>query len=958
MRTLKSLFYLLFLISFSFSEVITESTAINIAENFFYSKNQRDLVDFNYNENILINYNNENIFYAIKLNPRGFILVAADDLIMPILGYSFENEFIISTTYPSNINYLFNLYSSELSNEKINNTQRDDVANQWDKYSNPVDFESQTRSVSPLLQARFNQDSSWNDMCPEDPDGPGGNVYVGCVAVAMAQIMHYWSYPEIGYSSHGYTHNQYGYQYANFGNSFYDYSEMANTYPTSESQELLYHCAVSVNMNFGIDGSGSQTSRARNALRNYFIFKNDIDEISASSYSSTQYRNILQNELNSNRPLYVDGCDTDGCHAWNIDGYDGDYFHNNFGWGGSQNGNYLLSSLNGFNYDQGALIGIEPQSLDNPNVVMQEYSYNEFQGDGDNVANPGEIIELYVTLENLIPWNDAENADIILSTNDESVTIVNEYLSFNNLDVGDSYTNNNSPFLISLADDITLSNHLLTLTVISTSSNGESSQNLYDININISLDQTGFPYTTTLIDDDGNPYNTVTTIKSSPTIIDINNDMISEIFFGDDNGFFHGVDNTGNALNGFPIELEGSSKEIWGSPAAADIDNDGEIEFIVTSKNKHCYIIDEYGNIELNYETDQYLMGTPSLANLDSDEDLEIIFTGYSSSGDVFAINYDGSDVNNFPVEINSKILNGVAIYDINSNGKDDIVVATENDKEIHIIYDNGSYETIFSSQDKFKAAPSILNNNNDITILIGNTDGLFYGINIDGSVKFIIPTLDDIKSEPGFVTHNNQIKIFFGSEDGFLYGINSEGQNLPNWPQYIGNEKINSSPIFADLNNDNEPEVISATNEGKLIIFKIDGSEFENFPIQFNTGFESSPSVTDLDNDDDLEIIIGTNQNLSVIDIKNVTNTEEFYWNTYRGDNHKTGYYYSDSLLSGDLNSDTLLNVLDLVVAINIIISNSEPTSNQLLAGDLNNDNNFDVLDIVILVNLILSED
>tara|TARA_B100001996_G_scaffold2596_1_gene2264 strand:+ start:2733 stop:5549 length:2817 start_codon:yes stop_codon:yes gene_type:complete len=938
--------------------VITESTAINIAENFFYSKNQRDLVDFNYNENILINYNNENIFYAIKLNPRGFILVAADDLIMPILGYSFENEFIISTTYPSNINYLFNLYSSELSNEKINNTQRDDVANQWDKYSNPVDFESQTRSVSPLLQARFNQDSSWNDMCPEDPDGPGGNVYVGCVAVAMAQIMHYWSYPEIGYSSHGYTHNQYGYQYANFGNSFYDYSEMANTYPTSESQELLYHCAVSVNMNFGIDGSGSQTSRARNALRNYFIFKNDIDEISASSYSSTQYRNILQNELNSNRPLYVDGCDTDGCHAWNIDGYDGDYFHNNFGWGGSQNGNYLLSSLNGFNYDQGALIGIEPQSLDNPNVVMQEYSYSEFQGDGDNVANPGEIIELYVTLENLIPWNDAENADIILSTNDESVTIVNEYLSFNNLDVGDSYTNNNSPFLISLADDITLSNHLLTLTVISTSSNGESSQNLYDININISLDQTGFPYTTTLIDDDGNPYNTVTTIKSSPTIIDINNDMISEIFFGDDNGFFHGVDNTGNALNGFPIELEGSSKEIWGSPAAADIDNDGEIEFIVTSKNKHCYIIDEYGNIELNYETDQYLMGTPSLANLDSDEDLEIIFTGYSNSGDVFAINYDGSDVNNFPVEINSKILNGVAIYDINSNGKDDIVVATENDKEIHIIYDNGSYETIFSSQDKFKAAPSILNNNNDITILIGNTDGLFYGINIDGSVKFIIPTLDDIKSEPGFVTHNNQIKIFFGSEDGFLYGINSEGQNLPNWPQYIGNEKINSSPIFADLNNDNEPEVISATNEGKLIIFKIDGSEFENFPIQFNTGFESSPSVIDLDNDNDLEIIIGTNQNLSVIDIKNVTNTEEFYWNTYRGDNHKTGYYYSDSLLSGDLNSDTLLNVLDLVVAINIIISNSEPTSNQLLAGDLNNDNNFDVLDIVILVNLILSED
>ncbi len=956
MNLTKKSFYII-LLNFLFSEFVSESIALNTAENFFYSKKQKEIIEFVYDDVTLINKNNEDIFYVIKLNPRGFILISANDLIMPILGYSFENEFIISTTYPSNINYLFNLYSTELSNEKINNVQRDDVSNQWIKFSNPIDLEEQTRNVSPLLQARFNQDSSWNDMCPEDPDGPGGNVYVGCVAVAMAQIMHYWSYPEVGYSSHGYTHNQYGYQYANFGTSYYDFNQMPNTYPTSETQELLYHCAVSVNMNFGIDGSGSQTSRARNALRNYFIFKNDIDEISASSYSATQYRNILQNELNLNRPLYYDGCDSEGCHAWNIDGYDGDYFHNNFGWGGSQNGNYLLSSLNGFDYDQGALIGIEPQSLENPNVILQDYSYNEYQGDGDNVANPGEMIEIYITLENIIPWNDAENADIILSTTDESISIINEYLTINSLNVGELYNNSNNPFIISLSNDITLSNHILNLLVISSSDTGQTSQNEYEININVTLEQNGFPYHTTLIDSDGNSYTTVTTIKSSPTIIDINNDFIPEIFFGDDNGFFHGVDNIGNSLNGFPIELEGNSKEIWGSPASSDIDNDGEIEFIVTSKNKHCYIIDEYGNIELGYETDQYLMGTPSLANLDNDEDLEIVFTGYSSSGDVFAINHDGSNVDNFPVEINSKILNGVAIHDLNNNGKDDIVVATENDKEIHIIYDDGTINTIFNSEDKFKAAPSILNNNNQIIILIGDTGGLFYGLNLDGSINFIIPTTNDIKSEPGFITYNNQIKIFFGSEDGFLYGINDSGENLLNWPKYIGNVKINSSPIFGDINNDNIPEVISASEEGKLIIYSIDGNEFENFPLQFNVGFESSPSIIDLDNDNDLEIIIGTSQNLSVIDLKNETNTEPYYWNTYKGDNRKTGYYFSESFLAGDLNLDLVVNVLDIVVAANIVIGNLEATSNQIISGDLNNDNNIDVLDIILIVNLILSE-
>ena len=214
-------------------------------------------------------------------------------------------------------------------------------------------------------------------------------------------------------------------------------------------------------------------------------------------------------------------------------------------------------------------------------------------------------------------------------------------------------------------------------------------------------------------------------------------------------------------------------------------------------------------------------MGSPSLANLDSDNNLEIIFVGYSSSGDVFAINHDGSNVNNFPVQINSKILNGVSIYDINNNGKDDIVVATENDKEIHIVYDDGSINTIFTSQDKFKAAPSILNNNNELIILAGDTGGIFYGLNIDGSIKFSIQTGNDIKSEPGFITHDNQIKIFFGSEDGYLYGINTNGQPLNNWPKYIGSDNVNSSPVFADLDNDNLPEVISASDEGKIIIFK-----------------------------------------------------------------------------------------------------------------------------------------
>ena len=62
-----------------------------------------------------------------------------------------------------------------------------------------------------------------------------------------------------------------------------------------------------------------------------------------------------------------------------------------------------------------------------------------------------------------------------------------------NISAGQSEINSNSPFLISLSEDINLSNHILNLTIISSSSNGESNENQYDVVINVTLDQQGFP---------------------------------------------------------------------------------------------------------------------------------------------------------------------------------------------------------------------------------------------------------------------------------------------------------------------------------------------------------------------------------------------------------------------------------------------------------------------------------
>lgn len=60
------------------------------------------------------------------------------------------------------------------------------------------------------------------------------------------------------------------------------------------------------------------------------------------------------------------------------------------------------------------------------------------------------------------------------------------------------------------------------------------------------------------------------------------------------------------------------------------------------------------------------------------------------------------------------------------------------------------------------------------------------------------------------------------------------------------------------------------------------------------------------------------------------------------------------ESLL-GDLNLDSQVNVLDVVLLVNIILGDLDPTDLQATAADLNNDSETNVLDVVNLVNLIL---
>ena len=58
---------------------------------------------------------------------------------------------------------------------------------------------------------------------------------------------------------------------------------------------------------------------------------------------------------------------------------------------------------------------------------------------------------------------------------------------------------------------------------------------------------------------------------------------------------------------------------------------------------------------------------------------------------------------------------------------------------------------------------------------------------------------------------------------------------------------------------------------------------------------------------------------------------------------------------MSGDLNSDQEINILDIIIVANYILNLIEFSDLQFELADLNQDGNINILDIIQIVNIIL---
>ena len=326
-------------------------------------------------------------FYVFNLNDnQGWVLVADDDRSIPILGYSKSGEFV-TENLSANIEAWLTGISSEIQYIIDNDIVADEkTTSLWKELFSDVSTEFINRGekvVNPLVQTRWNQAPYYNDHCPYD-NQYGERTVTGCVATAMAQVLKYWNYPEVGSGSHSYSTSSYGTLYANFGGTQYAWNNMPNrvTSPNNAVATLMYHCGVSVDMSYGVaetGGSGayviSSYTNSENcaefAFKNYFGYKSSAHGEMKDNTSDSQWKNMLRADLNASRPLVYAGFGNGG-HCFVCDGYDNsDMFHFNWGWDGQNDGFYSLSALNpgsggagggsySFTNNQQAIFGLEP----------------------------------------------------------------------------------------------------------------------------------------------------------------------------------------------------------------------------------------------------------------------------------------------------------------------------------------------------------------------------------------------------------------------------------------------------------------------------------------------------------------------------------------------------------------------------------------------------------------------
>jgi hypothetical protein len=389
----------------------------------------------------------------------------------------------------------------------------------------------------------------------------------------------------------------------------------------------------------------------------------------------------------------------------------------------------------------------------------------------------------------------------------------------------------------------------------------------------------------------------------SPVVadVDINSNGLEIVIGGWDPG--HSADSVlriyyenGSFSQTFPSEIIDYS-----SPAVGDVDGNSlnGLEIVMSRyapPNYKLYVyhsnLSIYGSIALDD-----VGNSPALGDIDNDGGLEIVIA--ERSGTIKAIDSDLSSIWNYSTGV---IENTPVLADIDGDGFLEIIVAPANGNVIALNHDGSLYRSFSPSTSVSKASPAAgdVDNDGDLEIVVAASNGVYIWHH-NGSLVSGWPQLTSISSSSpalGDLDGDGYLEI--------VVGAFSAGDNLYAW-YYNGTEKfraqldsfnVASSPILADLDNDDRAEVIIAyldtsQSSSELAIVDYAGTIVNTISLVGTTSL-STPAVADINEDNEPEIIVVTEGGNGKIHVYTVTDGayvfEKNPWPMYHRDAQNTG--------------------------------------------------------------------
>ena len=326
-------------------------------------------------------------YFVIEKEKYGFVIVAADDIAVPVLGETDWGVFDKDSMPPALL-WLLGTYEEQIAQALKNGAAQDDETKKlWKQATSSSGLAMAASYPTNLLSTMWSQDDPYWSNTPKIGTS---QTPTGCVATVMAQIMNFYKYPARTTGTiPAYTTDsrlsvsalpavtfdwsnmldKYGFYPATDGGGTHTDKEGNRYYEAKWNgvqgqavATLMSAAGRAVKMNYGKESSGAESKEVASALTAYFGYDSSIrfvrltgrlvnnSVITVSDISASDWKELVIGQIENNSPVYYSGVNTvtDGGHAFIIDGYNDvtDIFHLNWGWGGRYNGFFPLTALN------------------------------------------------------------------------------------------------------------------------------------------------------------------------------------------------------------------------------------------------------------------------------------------------------------------------------------------------------------------------------------------------------------------------------------------------------------------------------------------------------------------------------------------------------------------------------------------------------------------------------------